>query len=211
MHLVVATANEGKFREIVEILSDLRISFLPITAFAGYVPPAESGQTYAENAAIKARAAARFTGMWALADDSGLEVEVLWGQPGSLSSRFLGPGATDRDRNLRLLELMQGIVPERRRATFRCVVAIAGPADELLLREGCCDGVIDETISGAEGFGYDPVFVVPERGVTMASLPPAVKNRISHRARALEKAKPFLRDLAVSPELCTPPGRGAAR
>ncbi|MGH7412150.1 MAG: non-canonical purine NTP pyrophosphatase, partial [Candidatus Methylomirabilis sp.] len=109
MQLVVATANEGKFREIVDILSDLRISFLSIASVRGYVPPTEVGVTYAENAAAKAISAARFTGMWSLADDSGLEVEALGDQPGPLSSRFLGPAATDRDRNERVLELLRGI------------------------------------------------------------------------------------------------------
>ena len=198
MQLVVATANEGKFREIVDILSDLRISFLSIASVRGYVPPTEVGVTYAENAAAKAISAARFTGMWSLADDSGLEVEALGDQPGPLSSRFLGPAATDRDRNERVLELLRGIPLNRRSARFRCVVAVAGPGRELFLAHGCCVGFISETLDGAEGFAYDPIFVVPERGVTMASLPPEVKNRISHRARALEKTKRFLSGLVTS-------------
>ena len=198
MQLVVATANEAKFREIVDILSDLRISFLSIASLPGYVPPVEAGVSYAENAAAKARSAARFTGMWALADDSGLEVEALEGQPGPLSSRFLGLAATDRDRNRRVLELLQDIPSDRRKACFRCVVAIAGPGGELFLTHGCCTGFISNALSGAEGFGYDPIFVVAERGVTMASLPAMVKNQISHRARALEKTKPFLRSLILS-------------
>ena len=196
MRLVVATANTGKFREIVAILSDLRISFLSIASLPGYVPPIEAGVTYAENAAAKARAAARFTGMWALADDSGLEVEALGGQPGPLSSRFLGPAATDRDRNQRVLELLQGVPSDRRRARFRCVAAVAGPGRELFLTHGCCEGMISEALVGDEGFGYDPIFVIHERGVTMASLPPDIKNQISHRARALEKMKRFLSGLA---------------
>jgi len=198
MQLVVATANEGKFREIVDILSDLRISFLSIASLPGYVPPVEAGVSYAENAAAKARSAARFTGMWALADDSGLEVEALQGQPGPLSSRFLGHAATDRDRNRRVLELLQDIPSDRRRARFRCVVAVAGPGRELFLSHGCCTGFISTALSGTEGFGYDPIFVVAERGVTMASLPVKIKNQISHRARALEKAKRFLSGLSGS-------------
>ncbi len=198
MQLVVATANEGKFREIVDILSDLRISFLSIASVRGYVPPAEVGVTYAKNAAAKAISAARFTGMWSLADDSGLEVEALGDQPGPLSSRLLGPAATDRDRNERVLELLRGIPADRRRACFRCVVAVAGPGRQLFLAHGRCEGLISETLAGAEGFGYDPIFVVPERGVTMASLPPDVKNRISHRGRALEKTKRYLSGLVTS-------------
>ena len=163
-----------------------------------YVPPTEVGLTYAENAAAKAQSAARFTGMWSLADDSGLEVEALGDQPGPLSSRFLGQAATDRDRNERVLELLRGLPVNRRTARFRCVVAVAGPGRELFLAHGCCVGLISEALDDAGGFGYDPIFVVPEQGATMASLPPEVKNRISHRARALEKTKRFLNDLVTS-------------
>ena len=198
MQLVLATANKGKFQEIAAILSDLRISFLSIDSFLGYVPPVESGRTYAENASAKARAAARFAGMWALADDSGLEVDALGGQPGPHSSRFLGPAATDRDRNQRILELLEGIPVERRTASFQCAVALAGPGRELFLTHGVCEGVIAQVPAGVEGFGYDPIFLVPEHGVTMASLPSDLKNRISHRARAIEKTKPLLQGLAFS-------------
>jgi len=198
MQLVLATANEAKFQEIVAILSDLRISFLSLASFRGYVPPIESGHTYAENASVKARAAARFTGTWALADDSGLEVDALGGRPGPHSSRFLGPGATDRDRNQRILEMLEGVPLERRAARFQCVVAVAGPEQELFLTHGTCEGVIAQAPVGGEGFGYDPIFVVSEQGITMASLPRDLKNRISHRALALEKMKPFLRSLSLS-------------
>ncbi|MGH7369714.1 MAG: RdgB/HAM1 family non-canonical purine NTP pyrophosphatase [Candidatus Methylomirabilaceae bacterium] len=196
MHLVVATANQAKFQELVAILSDLRISFLSTASLDGYVPPIETGATYAENAAAKATAAARFAGLWALADDSGLEIDALGGQPGPFSSRFLGVAATDRDRNQRILDLLQGVPAERRSARFQCAVAIAGPRGELFLTHGSCEGSISEAMGGAEGFGYDPIFLVPDVGVTMASLSPDLKNRISHRARALEEARPLLRRLA---------------
>ncbi len=198
MQLVLATANKGKAWEIVAILSDLRISFLSPASFGGYVPSSESGATYAENAAAKAQAAARYSGTWALADDSGLEVDALGGQPGPQSSRFLGPAATDHERNQRILELLEGIPVERRNATFHCAVAVAGPGQEVFLAHGSCDGIIAKAPCGDNGFGYDPIFIVPEHGVTMACLPPDVKNRISHRARALEKAKGFLRGLKLS-------------
>jgi XTP/dITP diphosphohydrolase len=196
MQVIVATANQGKFQEIVAILSDLRISFLSLASFPGYVPPLESGVTYAENASAKARAAARFTGTWALADDSGLEVEALGGQPGPHSSRFLGAAATERDRNQRILEMLEGVPLERRNARFQCVVALAGPEGELFLTHGSCEGIIAQAPDGEEGFGYDPIFIVPDQGVTMASLPRDLKNRISHRARALEKAKRLLAGLS---------------
>ena len=196
MQVVVATSNQGKFQEIVAILSDLRISFLSLASFPGYVPPLESGLTYAENASAKARAAARYTGTWALADDSGLEVDALGGQPGPHSSRFLGAAATDRGRNQRILEMLEGIPFDRRSARFQCVVALAGPEGELFLTHGSCEGIIAQAPVGEEGFGYDPIFIIPDQGVTMASLPRDLKNRISHRARALEKAKRLLAGLS---------------
>jgi XTP/dITP diphosphohydrolase len=198
MQLVLATANKGKFTEIAAILSDLRISFLSIDSILGHAPAIETGSTYAENASVKARAAARCAGMWALADDSGLEIDALGGKPGPQSSRFLGPAATDWDRNQRILELLEGVPPQRRTASFQCTVALAGPGRELFLAHGVCKGIITQVPAGIEGFGYDPIFMIPEQGVTMASLPPDLKNRISHRARALEKTKRLLRGLASS-------------
>jgi XTP/dITP diphosphohydrolase len=198
MQLVLATANQGKFQEIAAILSDLRISFLSLASLRGYVPPIESGATYAENASTKARAAARFSSTWALADDSGLEVEALGGQPGPRSNRFLGPAATDRERNQRILEMLEGLPAEQRKARFECAVALAGPGGELFLTHGSCEGFIAQAPQGGEGFGYDPIFIVPEHGVTMASLPRELKNRISHRARALEETKHILRSFPLS-------------
>ncbi|CBE68890.1 MAG: RdgB/HAM1 family non-canonical purine NTP pyrophosphatase [Candidatus Methylomirabilis oxygeniifera] len=196
MQVIVATANAGKFREVVTILSDLRISFLPLASLRGYNPPDEAGVTYAENAAAKAKAVAAFSGCWVLADDSGLEVDALEGQPGVCSSRYLGPTATDLERNQRILELLEGIPCSRRGARFQCVVAVAGPGGELALSYGSCDGMIAEAPSGNGGFGYDPIFIVPDLGASMASLQPDVKNRISHRARALLDIKPLLQRLA---------------
>lgn len=196
MQMIVATANAGKFREVVTILSDLRISFLSLASLREYSQPDEAGVTYAENAAAKAKAVAAFSGCWALADDSGLEVDALEGQPGVCSSRYLGPAATDLERNQRILELLEGIPRSRRGAHFQCVVAVAGPGGELSLSHGSCDGIIAEAPSGNGGFGYDPIFIVPDLGTTMASLPPDVKNRISHRARALLEIKPLLQRLS---------------
>jgi XTP/dITP diphosphohydrolase len=206
MQLVVATANEGKIREIVTILSDLRISFLSLASLHGYIPPVETGVTYAENAAAKAKAAAAFSGYWALADDSGLEVDALGGQPGAHSGRYLGQTATDLERNQRILELLKGIPLVRRGARFQCVVAVAGPSGEVMLSHGSCDGIIAESLGGNSGFGYDPIFIVPDRGATMASLPSEVKNRISHRARALENMKPYLQRLSLA-AACNDSGR----
>lgn len=198
MQVVVATANAGKFQEIVTILSDLRISFCSLASLHGYMSPVESGTTYAENAGIKARAVATYSGCWALADDSGLEVEALGGQPGIHSARYLGPTATDQECNERILELLEGKPVSERRAHFRCVVALAGPKGELTLSDGSCDGIIAEALSGGGGFGYDPIFIVPDLGLTMAELPPDLKNRVSHRAQALGKIKPLLRRLLLA-------------
>lgn len=198
MRLVLATANTGKSREITAILNDLRISFLSLASLHGYISPVEAGVTYAENATAKAKAVAELNGEWVLADDSGLEVEVLGGQPGIHSSRYLGSTATDRERNQRILELLEGVPRSRRGARFQCVVAVAGPDGELMLFHGGCHGIIAEAPCGNDGFGYDPIFFVPDLGITMASLSSGVKNRISHRARALEKAKPLLRRLSLT-------------
>jgi XTP/dITP diphosphohydrolase len=206
MQLVVATANQAKFQEIVDILSDLRISFLSLASLDGYVPPGETGASYAENAVVKATVAARCSGRWALGEDSGLEVDALGGRPGPLSSRFLGPEATDKDRNQRILELLAAMPPERRLARFRCVVAVAGPGGELLLAHGVSEGRISEAAAGAHGFGYDPIFLVPDLGKTMAELPRRVKNQISHRARALAKVTRFLGGLVDD----VAPGRAVA-
>ena len=198
MQVIVATTNAGKFLEVVSILSDLRISFLSLTSLQGYTPPVEVGVTYAENAAAKAAAVAQVSGCWALADDSGLEVDALGGQPGVYSSRYLSPTASDLERNRRILELLEGVPHSRRNARFQCVVALAGPDGELNLAHGSCDGMIAEVPSGDSGFGYDPIFIVPELAATMATLPPDVKNRVSHRARALENIKPLLQRLSLA-------------
>jgi XTP/dITP diphosphohydrolase len=144
---------------------------------------------------LKAKAAAEATGRVALADDSGLEVDALGGQPGILSSRFAGPEATDRDKCMRILELLEGVPDEERTARFKAAVAISTPEGETVLVEGTCEGRIAREPRGENGFGYDPIFYLPELGKTMAELPSQKKNRISHRARALQSAKKVLRKL----------------
>ena len=197
MQLILATANTGKCLEIMTILSDLRISLLSLASLHGYIPPVETGDAYAENAVPKAKAAAAYSSCWALADDSGHEVEALGGQPGARSGRYLGLSATDQERNQRILELLEGIPLPRRGARFQCVVAVAGPGGELNLSHGSCQGIITEAPCGNGGFGYDPIFIVQDLGVTMASLPSDIKNQISHRGRALESAKPLLQRLSL--------------
>lgn len=183
--LVVATRNQKKLRELAALLADLPVEVVGLDRFPGTPEVEETGTTFAENARLKALAAARSTGQWAVADDSGLEVDALDGRPGVRSARFAGPGATDEANNALLLQLLRDVPPERRRGRFRCAIAIASPTGETWVDEGVCEGVIAEAPRGEGGFGYDPLFIVPELGRTFAELPAEEKNRISHRARAL--------------------------
>jgi XTP/dITP diphosphohydrolase len=160
----------------------------------------ETGATFAENAELKARAAAEWSGLWALADDSGLEVDALHGGPGVHSNRFAGPNTTEAQRNRRLLELLQDVPPSRRTARYRAVIAVAAPDGRVWLSEGACEGVILESPRGEGGFGYDPLFFFPQLDRTMAEISPEVKNRVSHRARALSAARELLERLGCGAE-----------
>lgn len=190
--LVVATKNEGKVREFRALLADLSLELLS----AGDMPDVEeTGTTFSENAELKARAAAEWSGEWALADDSGLEVDGLGGGPGVYSNRFAGENTTEEQRNQKLLELLAHTPPEARTARYRAVVAVAAPDGRVWLYDGVCEGVITDEARGDNGFGYDPHFLVPEYGRTMAELDPVTKNRISHRGRALQAARDLLERL----------------
>ena len=196
MDIVLASRNRKKIEELRSLLSDLPLQVLSLTDFPDIPETPETGMTFAENAELKAKAAARATGRVALADDSGLEVDALGGQPGILSNRFAGPGATDRDKYMRILELLEGVPDEERTARFRAAVAIATPEGETVLVEGTCEGRIAHEPHGENGFGYDPIFLLPQLGKTMAELPASEKNRISHRAKALQSAKKVLREMS---------------
>ena len=190
--LVLATRNPKKVEEIKALLADVPVRILSLRDFPDVPETPETGATFAENAELKAKAAALATGKPALADDSGLEVDALAGQPGILSNRFAGPEADDRDKYMRVLELMEGIPDEQRIARFRAAVAVATPDGETVVVKGACEGLIAREPKGEYGFGYDPIFYLPELGKTMAELPPEEKNRISHRAKALRAAKSLL-------------------
>jgi len=193
--LLIATNNPGKLQEYTALL-DSPPAALTTPAQEGLsVEVNESGTTFAENAILKARAYAEASGLLTLADDSGLEVDALDGAPGVRSARYAGEGASDEDRYRLLLRNLSGVPEERRTARFRCVVAIATPEGNVHTAEGRCEGVIGFEPRGTHGFGYDPVFYMPQHGQTMAELPPQVKNRISHRARAVQAAMPTLRRL----------------
>jgi XTP/dITP diphosphohydrolase len=196
MKLLVATNNPGKVREYEELLDGQPVE-ITFPAHEGLVLQVEeSGNTFEENARIKALAYARASGLLTLADDSGLEVDALGGAPGVQSARYAGPGTSDADRYRKLLAALEGVPAGRRSARFRCVVALAHPDGTVQTADGTCEGEIGFAPRGEHGFGYDPVFVVDGcGGRTMAELPPEVKNRISHRARAVQAAQPLLAEV----------------
>lgn len=192
MKLVLATNNEHKIREIRNIMAGLDIRLLTAQDFPDFPDPEETAPTLEENAKIKAVEICRVTGLPALADDSGLEVNYLDGQPGVLSARFAGPGCTFADNNRKLLRLLDGVPESRRTARFRCVAGLALTEDDVHLFEGAVEGVITSDLRGREGFGYDPLFFFPEVGKTFAEIPEEVKNTYSHRGRAFRKVAEFL-------------------
>lgn len=192
MKLVLATRNRGKIREIESILSDLDLEILSCLDFPGLPPVVEDGENFRENAIKKAETVCTYVHLPSLADDSGLEVDALGGRPGVLSSRFSGPERSDVKNREKVLRLMRDVPPGQRQARFRCVVAFVLPGEAAQTVEGRCEGTISSEPRGTAGFGYDPIFVVPEYGKTFAELGEEVKNRISHRARALAAARKLL-------------------
>ena len=190
--LVLATRNPGKAREVAAIYAHLPAVWLTLADFPALGPVEESGATYAENAVAKARAAAAGTGLVALADDSGIEVDALGGAPGVHSARFLGAAVSDAERNARILQQLGDAPAERRTARFRAAVAVALPNGPVRTFEGTCEGRIALSARGRGGFGYDPIFVPGDETQTMGELPPETKNRISHRARALHGAEAYV-------------------
>lgn len=190
--VVIATRNSGKLREVRAILAPLGLKILSLGDFPGIPEIIEDGQTFEENAVKKALSVARQTGRVAIADDSGLAVDALEGRPGVFSSRYTGENATDPDRYRKLLNEMVGVPEGQREAAFICAVAVASPDGKVKVVEGRYPGEIAPSPKGSHGFGYDPVFLIPELNKTMAEIEPEVKNRISHRARALEKLKQVL-------------------
>ncbi len=190
MKVVLATGNKGKVRELSAILADAGITVQPQSDFA--VPEAEeTGLTFVENAILKARNAAAHTGLPAVADDSGIEVDALNGAPGIYSARYAGKEADSADNNAKLLEVLKGLPESQRTARFRCVIVYLRHADDPspIIAEGAWEGRILEAPRGEGGFGYDPLFFVPTHGCSSAELPPEEKNRISHRGLALAELK----------------------
>jgi len=192
VRLLIATENAGKIREYEQLLGSRPWGLCTPRDLELALAVHEDGESYAQNARIKALAYMQASRLATLADDSGLEVDALGGEPGVRSARYAGASASDTDRYRLLLQRLHGISWEKRRARFRCVVALALPGGETYSTEGVCEGVIAFGPQGDRGFGYDPVFYLPEHGQTMAQLPPEVKNRISHRARAVQQMLPIL-------------------
>jgi XTP/dITP diphosphohydrolase len=191
--LLVATGNQGKFREIEALLRDSVESLWSLADFPEVSPAEEDGASFAENAVKKAMSAARATGKPTIADDSGLEVDALGGRPGVYSARFAGVDAGDAENNLKLLEELTAIPDGERTAAFRCVIALCYPDCDCRTFSGELTGTILHVAKGTGGFGYDPLFLVTECSQTLAELPMALKNTISHRGRALAKLKEYLR------------------
>ncbi len=201
--LLIATNNPGKRREYEELLADLNVVLRTPRDLRLSLHVDEGGATYAENARLKAVRYLQASDLLTLADDSGLEVDALKGEPGLRSARYAGADAGDMDRYELLLEKLDGVPWEQRSARFRCVVALAVPGGETHCTEGVCEGFIALQPKGSNGFGYDPIFYLPEYDCTMAQLPPELKNRISHRARAVQELLPTLRRILTELHVST--------
>jgi XTP/dITP diphosphohydrolase len=187
--LLLATNNKGKIREYKSLLKGIPYEIVTLAGQGITTAVDEVGGSFEENARLKASTPAKESGLLTLADDSGLEVDALEGEPGSLSHRYAGEGASDADRINYLLSRLKDVPDKERIARFRCVIAIATPDGKVELCDGECRGLITTAPKGNRGFGYDPIFYLPELGKTMAELSPEQKNRVSHRARAARKAR----------------------
>lgn len=193
--LLIATHNQGKIREYQALLADLPFTVVSLEAVGVTRDVEETGQTFAENAILKATTYAAWTGLWTWADDSGLEIDALDGRPGVYSARYGGPGLSDADRYRKVLAELAALPPTPWTARFQCVVALAIPGGQVEMVDGVVEGTITDQPRGNNGFGYDPIFYLPAYQATMAELPILTKNQISHRAQASVKAKARLSQL----------------
>ena len=197
--LLVATHNQGKVTEFAEMLADLAIEWLSLDDVGVTEDVEETGSTFRENSVLKSRTYALETGLITLADDSGLEVDALQGAPGVYTARYGGPGLTAVQRYQKLLEAIKEVPEPQRTARFRCVITVAGPDGVILGEsEGVCEGRIAQKPIGDNGFGYDPVFYLPQFNMTMAQLPAGEKHIISHRGQAVQAIVPRLREILQS-------------
>ncbi|MDD6806772.1 MAG: XTP/dITP diphosphatase [Clostridiales bacterium] len=192
--IVFATGNQGKLREVKKILADLNVDIVSMKEEGIQIDVDENGTTFAENAQIKATAIGAHTDAIVLADDSGLVIDALNGEPGIYSARYLGEDTSYRIKNQNLIDRLEGVPDEKRTARFVCAIAAALPDGTVLHTEGTIEGIIGYEERGENGFGYDPIFYVPKLGKTTAELTDDEKNAISHRGSALEKMKVLLRE-----------------
>ena len=194
MKLLVATGNPGKLKEIRRLLADSSLEIVGLDVYPDLPEVVEDGDTFEANACKKARQMADATGCLTLADDSGLVVEALGGAPGVISARYAGTDGDDDANNRKLMQAMQDVPDDQRKAAFHCVMALAEPGGRCRTFEGRISGVLLREPRGEGGFGYDPYFLVPEYGKTTSELPLDIKNRISHRGHALRKVLPVLKE-----------------
>ena len=194
--LLLATNNAGKVKEYRSLLQGIPFELVTPKEMGNTMDVAETGATYRENARLKACSLAAQSGLLTLADDSGIEVDALNGEPGVMSARYAGENASDAERIDHLLSELKDVPKEKRTARFYCLIAIAQPNGTVQFCDGECKGTIAFKPSGERGFGYDPIFYLPEWGKTMAELPVEVKNQISHRGTAEQKAKLLLQKMA---------------
>jgi XTP/dITP diphosphohydrolase len=192
MRIIFATKNEGKVKEITEMLTSMNIELMSLNHFESLPEIVEDGKTYLENALKKARIISEFTGETVLADDSGLQVDVLGGEPGVYSARYAGEGATDEENNAKLLYKLKDVPPEKRTASFFCALVLYRKDSSYDSFEAQWIGRIIDEQRGTNGFGYDPIFLSPQLNKTAAELPPEIKNTISHRGQAFAKLKSHL-------------------
>lgn len=193
--LLIATHNQGKLREFRHLLADLDLEVIDLDDAGITHDVEETGTTFAENAILKARAYAAMSGLLTWSDDSGLEIDVLEGRPGVYSARYGGPGLNERERYELVLNELRAHARAQWTARFRCVVALALPDGQLHTVDDTLEGLITDEPRGDFGFGYDPIFYLPEYEATLAELQPSLKNQISHRGKASQRAKQLLRQL----------------
>ena len=195
--IILATQNKGKVKEFKELLQEKVIDVEVVSLFDISPVPVivEDATTFKENAFKKAMIVCSHTGLVTLADDSGLEVDYLKGEPGVHSARFAGEAADDQANNQKLLKMLEGVSYEKRTARFKCAICVMTPSGVYYETEGTCEGIIGTAAKGENGFGYDPLFYIPEQQATMAELPAAIKNKISHRAVAFEKAIELVKEI----------------
>lgn len=191
--IIFATGNEGKMKEIRMLLSDFNLPVLSLKDAGIHADIVENGSTFAENAVIKATQIMKLTGSLVLADDSGLVIDYLNGEPGIYSARYLGEDTPYKVKNQNLIDRLKGVPDEKRTARFVCAIAAAFPDGEVLTTEGTIEGIIGYEERGENGFGYDPIFYVPEYGMSTAEFSPELKNRLSHRGKALRLMKEELK------------------